>query len=543
MKSRVQPVLPLLIVAAMVASACSSGSSAVDLAATGEGEAALSFPSGNNDGYCASNPSAQCSHGTPMAAKSVALTFDDGPATQTLALSSWLKTQGVRATFFVNGKNFAPSPGALLAQLVADGHLVANHTQNHVDLTTLSGSAVVSELTATDAVIAPYVPSGHFVFRAPLGAWSAADYTALHASAMDKYVGPVKWDIGGAMTAAYAADWDCWQNNNGYGVMTTQQCGDRYVQEITDVGRGIVLMHDADYGDVANHSLTSGQGNTIDMVKYVVPLLKQQGYTFVRLDEVPDLAAAFPGGTTDAGAGTDSGGTCAFNPTWQQTTYANEWWIEYAISGAVASASLQVVGGATTTLSLSYDKWVGSPAAQIPSGTQVIVRATSSTNQSAQTKPFAFLVTTSPVTACAAAADAGTDAGGTKDAGTDAGGTKDAGGTADAGTKDAGGTADAGTCTAALSPTWSQGVGANNWWAEYSITTTRTIVSAYLEVVGGQTVPLSLQWSKWGGAASARIATGASVIVHAEDTLGARAQTRPFGYLSVKAPLTQACTN
>jgi hypothetical protein len=303
-------------------------------------------------------------------------------------------------------------------------------------------------------------------------------------------------------------------------------------------------MHDADYGDVANHSLTSGQGNTIDMVKYMVPLLKQQGYSFVRLDEVPDLAAAFPGGATDAGAGTDAGATCAFNPTWQQTTYANEWWVEYAISGAVASASLQVVGGATTTLSLSYDKWVGSPAAQIPSGTQVIVRATSSTNQSAQTKPFAFLVTTSPVTACAAGTDAGTDAGGIKDAGTDAGST-DAGrdaGTVDAG-RDAGGTTDAGTCTAALDPTWSQGSGANNWWAEYSITTTRTIASAYLEVVGGQTVPLALQWSKWGGSASARIATGASVIVHAEDTLGARAQTRPFGYLSVKTPLTQACTN
>jgi peptidoglycan/xylan/chitin deacetylase (PgdA/CDA1 family) len=529
MKSRVRPVLPLLIIAAVVASACSSGSSSVDGSDTDESESSLSFPSGNNDGYCASNPSAQCSHGTPMAAKSVALTFDDGPATQTLALSSWLKTQGVRATFFVNGKNFAPSPGALLAQLVADGHLVANHTQNHVDLTTLSGSAVVSALAATDAIIAPYVPSGHFVFRAPLGAWSAADYTALHSSAMDKYVGPVKWDIGGAMTSAYAADWDCWQNNSGYGVMTTQQCGDRYVREITDVGRGIVLMHDADYGDVANHSLTSGQGNTIDMVKYVVPLLKQQGYAFVRLDEVPDLAAAFPGGTT----GTDAGATCAFNPTWQQTTYANEWWIEYAISGAVASASLQVVGGATVTLSQSYDKWVGSTTAQIPSGTQVIVRATSSTNQSAETKPFAFLVTTSPVTACAAGTDAGSDAGGTKDAG----------GTTDAGTKDAGGTTDAGACTAALNPTWSQGSGANNWWAEYSITTTRTIASAYLEVVGGQTVPLSLQWSKWGGPASARIATGASVIVHAEDTLGARAQTRPFGYLSVKTPLTEACTN
>jgi peptidoglycan-N-acetylglucosamine deacetylase len=503
--------------------ACSSNGPIVDGEETGESESAVSFPSGNNDGYCASNPSAQCSHGTPVAAKRVVLTFDDGPASQTLVLSSWLKGQGIRATFFVSGKNLGGSSGAVLSQLLADGHLVGNHTQNHSDLTTLSGSQVVSELASTDALVSPYVASGHFVFRAPYGAWSANDYAALHASAMDKYVGPVKWDIGGGMTSSYAADWDCWQNTSGYGVMTSKQCGDRYIREIVDVGRGIVLMHDADYGNPSNHDVTSGQGNTIDMVKYMVPLLKQQGYSFVRLDEVPDIAAAFSGGGGATDAGADAGGTCAFNPTWQQTSYANDWWVEYAISGSVASASLEVVGGATVTLSKSYDKWVGSPPSRIPSGTQVIVRAKSSTNQSAQTQPFAYLVVTNPVTMCSSQPDAG--------GGVDAG---------DAGAVDAG---DAGSCTNALVPTWSQGSGANTWWVEYAITANATIASAYLEVVGGQTVPLSLQWNKWTGPASAQIRTGASVIVHAQDKLGRRAQTRPFGYLSVKAPVTAACTN
>jgi len=507
------------VLVALVIAACSSVGSMADREDTGESESALSFASGNNQGYCASNPSAQCWQGTPVAAKKVVLTFDDGPGSQTLALSSWLKGQGVRATFFVNGKNFGASPGTVLSQLLADGHLVGNHTQNHFDLTTLSDSAILSELTSTDVIIKPYVASGHFVFRAPFGSWSAHDYAVLHASAMDKYAGPVKWDVGSAMTSSYGADWDCWQNNNGYGVMTSKQCGDRYLREIGDVGRGIVLMHDADYGNVSNHNLTSGQGNTIDMVKYMVPLLKQQGYSFLRLDEVPDIAALFPGGGgTDAG--TDSSGTCTFNPTWQQTTYANEWWIEYAISGSVTSASLEIVGGATVTLSKSYDKWVGGPPSRIPSGTQVILRAKSSANQSAQTQPFGFLVTTNPVTACGASPpDSGTDAGGGVDAG------------------------DAGSCTTTLDPTWSQGSGANNWWVEYAITTNATIASAYLEVVGGQTVPLSLQWNKWTGPASARIATGTSVVVHAQDTLAHRAQTLPFGYLSVKTPKTQPCSN
>ncbi|HEX7603111.1 MAG TPA: polysaccharide deacetylase family protein, partial [Polyangiaceae bacterium] len=454
---------------------------------TGESKSGISFPLGNNDGYCASNPSAECSHGTPVAAKQLVFTFDDGPASQTLVLSSWLKSQGIRATFFVNGMNFGSSPGAVLSQLVADGHLVGNHTQDHPDLTlpTLSDSAIVQELADTDAIIAPYVASGHFVFRAPYGSWSARDYTVLHASAMNKYVGPVKWDITGG------GDYDCWQNLSGNGVLTTKQCGDRYLQEIANVGRGIVLMHDADYGNVSNHNLTSGQGNTIDMVKYMVPLLKQQGYSFLRLDEVPDIAAAFPAGGTDAG--TDAGGTCAFNPTWQQAS-ANEWWIEYAISGSVTSASLEVVAGQTVPLSLQWNKWVGLAGARIPTGTQVIVHATSAANQSAQTQPFGYLVTTTPVTACGASqADAGSGA--------------DAGGGVDAG--DAGGGSDAGSCSNALNPTWSQGSGANNWWVEYAITANATIASANLEVVGGQTVPLSFQWNKWVGVAGARIGTGA----------------------------------
>jgi peptidoglycan-N-acetylglucosamine deacetylase len=501
------------VLAMVLAAACSTGGPATDREETRASESALSFPSGNNDGYCASNPSQECFHGAPVAAKKVVLTFDDGPGSQTLALSSWLAAQGVRATFFVNGKNFGASPGAVLSQLVADGHLVGNHTQDHLDLTTLGDSAIVNQLAATDAIIGPYVAGGHLVFRAPYGAWSAHDYAVLHASAMDKYVGPVSWDVGGAMTSSYAADWDCWQNTNGYGVMTSKQCGDRYLREITDVGRGIVLMHDADYGNSSNHNLTSGQGNTVDMVKYMVPILKQQGYSFLRLDEVPDIAAAFPGGGGGADAGADAtdatdagGGTCAFDPTWQQTSYANEWWIEYAISGSVTSASLEVVGGATTTLSKSYDKWVGSPASRIAAGTPVVVHAKTSANQSAQTQPFGFLVTTSPVTACGAPPP------------------------------------DAGTCSA-LAPTWSQGSGANNWWVEYAIASSTTIASAYLEVVGGQTVPLSLQWNKWLGPASAQIGTGASVIVHAEDTLGQRAQTSPFGYLSVSNPQTQPCAN
>jgi hypothetical protein len=64
-----------------------------------------------------------------------------------------------------------------------------------------------------------------------------------------------------------------------------------------------------------------------------------------------------------------------------------------------------------------------------------------------------------------------------------------------------------------------------------------------IEIVGGGNVPLSFKWNKWVGLANASIATGASVIVHAQSSLGQRAQTRPFGYLSVTNPQTAPCSN
>lgn len=456
--------------------------------------AALSFAEGDNDGYT----------GTTLGDKQLALTFDDGPGSRTLELSAWLRDQGIRATFFVNGMHYGADPGAMITQVVADGHLVGNHTQDHLDLTSLSDRDIVSELEETDAIIAPYVPQDRFLFRAPYGNWNSHDYDVLEATPMKKYVGPVKWSIGGEMTSSYGADWDCWQNTDGYGVMTTKACGDRYLAEIRDRGHGIILCHDQDYGDSSNHALEQGKGNTVDMIEYIVPILKSEGYTFVRVDEVPDVAKAF--GSADAGT-TDSGGggACSFDPSWAQTEYANDWWIEYKISGDITAASLEVIGGATTTLSQSYGKWVGGPPAEISEGMQVRLHATNSAGQTAMTTAFPYMTDTTPPTDCG-----GSDAGG----GTQA--------------------------PACFTTTWSEGDGANTWWVEYNIG--GPITSAYLEVPGKVNVTLAKdQWGKWAGSPDVEIPEGWAVIVHATNAAGEATQTKPFAYLDVTKPSPKAC--
>ncbi len=207
----------------------------------------------------------------------LALTFDDGPGNRTGELSAYLVSQGIAAAFFVNGKNI-PGRQAVLAQVVADGHLVANHGQHHADFT-LASTNVINEVAETDALIRGLVKDGKFLLRAPFGFWNDGAREALGRSTMTQYLGPIYWNVGGSHTPpAQAADWACWDATNP---RTSADCASFYENEIVAKRRGIVLMHDP-YG--------TQNGNTVDMVKLLVPRLKSRGFTFVRVDEVPEIA-------------------------------------------------------------------------------------------------------------------------------------------------------------------------------------------------------------------------------------------------------------
>ena len=221
-----------------------------------------------------------------------------------------------------------------------------------------------------------------------------------------------------------------------------------------------------------------------------------------------------------------------WNPTWRQGSGANEWWVEYEITGGtVASAFLEIPGVRNITLTNHSGKWAASPGStKVASGTQVILHATTTAGADAQSVPFSYLVQTAPASdPCTS----GTDAGGTDSGATDGGGT-------DSGATDAGGT-DAGACDSSFSPTFQQGSGANDWWVEYTISTT-TVKSATFQVAGGQTIPLTLSGGKWHGKPTAAVPSGTSVVVKAESTSGEHAETVSFRYLVDTHPATKACS-
>ncbi len=218
--------------------------------------------------------------GNELPQGTVALTFDDGPGGRTAELAEWLTARNIPATFFINGKNVPGRQGAI-DKIVSGGHLLANHTQNHDQMTRQSGNALYRAVADTDAIIKQAQPSGPFLLRAPYGAWNGRVAGELNGGDMKKYVGSIFWDIGGDLTSTTAADWACWGQR-----VSVERCADLYLNEIQTKKRGIILMHDV-------------HNKTVDMVKIIVPKLERDGYKFAKLPDVPSVKRAIAAsGTT-----------------------------------------------------------------------------------------------------------------------------------------------------------------------------------------------------------------------------------------------------
>jgi chitooligosaccharide deacetylase len=109
-----------------------------------------------------------------MPARTVALTFDDGPDPAfTPAVLDVLAHFGATATFFVVGRNALAHPG-LVARAVAEGHVVANHTHDHRWLDRLDAAEVADEVDRGAADLAAVGVAASGIFRPPRGLTSPA---------------------------------------------------------------------------------------------------------------------------------------------------------------------------------------------------------------------------------------------------------------------------------------------------------------------------------------------------------------------------------
>ena len=189
-------------------------------------------------------------NGSASGAKTIALTFDDGPNPQIGPILDLLAAQGVKATFFIVGQNCENDP-EMLERIHRGGHGIGNHTYGHRNLEYLTVPEIEKELFKTSAILHDLIGAHTILFRPPGGHLTANGKKV----ASDFGLLPVFWTV----------------NSSRY-EGTTADTVARYVNSAVTPG-GIVLMHSAD-----NISLAA--------LPAVISGLKAKGYQFVTVSEM-----------------------------------------------------------------------------------------------------------------------------------------------------------------------------------------------------------------------------------------------------------------
>ncbi|MEJ2862419.1 bifunctional polysaccharide deacetylase/glycosyltransferase family 2 protein [Actinomycetospora flava] len=200
-----------------------------------------------------------------MPAKTVALTFDDGPdPTWTPRVLEVLRRHQVPATFFVVGSNAARHPD-LLRDIRAAGSEVGLHTFTHPDLSQASDLRIDRELTETQLVIEGATGESSYLLRPPYS--STAD--AVTADALRSFEAAGRDGYVTVLSDTDSRDWE----RPGVDAIV------RNAQPANGAG-GIVLLHDAG-GD---------RSQTVAALDRLIPELQAQGYRFV----TPEVAVGLP---------------------------------------------------------------------------------------------------------------------------------------------------------------------------------------------------------------------------------------------------------
>lgn len=177
-----------------------------------------------------------------------ALTFDDGPnARYTPVLLDGLRERGIHATFFLMGKNIEGKE-KIVEQMYRDGHLIGNHTYDHVQLNRIPNDQACQQILKTNNAIYEITGEYPLYLRPPYGAWPKN--LELCVTML-----PVFWDV----------DTLDWKSKNVQSVENIVR------QEVKD--GSIILMHDS-------------YQSSVEAALWVADMLTGKGYDLVTADEL-----------------------------------------------------------------------------------------------------------------------------------------------------------------------------------------------------------------------------------------------------------------
>lgn len=191
----------------------------------------------------------------PEAKGMIALTFDDGPHPRyTRQILDILKSEGVRATFFVIGENIGYYGEDIVADIINNGHEIGNHTFNHEHTKDMTEDDFYRDVRACHDLIKEKYNYEMKIFRPPEGY-------------VDKKVENIarEFDYSIIIWSIDTKDWE-------------------------HVGSDIIVGNidkNASDGDIIlMHDYVSKPNTTIGALQKVIRNLKEQGYQFVTVSEL-----------------------------------------------------------------------------------------------------------------------------------------------------------------------------------------------------------------------------------------------------------------
>ncbi|WP_316636036.1 polysaccharide deacetylase family protein [uncultured Flavobacterium sp.] len=188
--------------------------------------------------------------------KKIALTFDDGPSVFTLDVLKLLKKYNAKATFFCIGKNIESHP-EIVKQIIAEGHLVGNHSYSHSPFFDFyNAKKITEELQKTDILLEKFTSKKINFFRPPYGVTTPSIRRALQLTG-HKVIG---WSI---------------RSLDG-GTKNQNLIFNRIIKRVSP--GGIVLLH-----DTGSHSVL--------VLEQFLQFLQQNNYEVISVEELLNLKA------------------------------------------------------------------------------------------------------------------------------------------------------------------------------------------------------------------------------------------------------------
>lgn len=180
--------------------------------------------------------------------KKVALTFDDGPnPVYTPELLDGLEKRNVKATFFLLGEAVEDYPD-IAKRIYEDGHLIGNHTYDHVNLGNLCENAACEQVRKTNEIIERVTGYYPEYVRPPFGEWKENLDNDVTMIKVLWNVDPLDWATGNADAVVERVVGKCEDND-------------------------IILMHDA-------------SESSVKAALRIIDILTKKGYEFVTVDQL-----------------------------------------------------------------------------------------------------------------------------------------------------------------------------------------------------------------------------------------------------------------